>query len=185
MDLYPIKLRYRSNPRQRAIAALARGPTLGCNHWWNWLTSQWRRTVKPKPGFTRQTFDAMGQLNPRSAAFKAQCLLGRWIFQNDLQGSLKGRDMSPNASIPRAAIDLRGGDSSLRESAFVEDAWCGFFRFSLTLPKLLTRNDHKGTGASPAITSSFLNLVMWRYEPWPLQSVSAGITYSAPGGMTW
>ena len=63
MDLYPIKPRYRSNP-VKSIAALARGLRWDAQslvELADRANGMWR-TVKPKPGSTRQTFDAMGQL---------------------------------------------------------------------------------------------------------------------------
>ena len=185
MDLYLIKPRYRSNP-VKSIAALARGLRWDAQllvELADRANGMWR-TVKPKPGSTRQTFDAMGQLKEIHQRLKLN-VFSKVNFPEYLQGSLKGRDYVTNASIHKGkqiliCEDVKGFFPSV-SAAFVEDVWCGFFRFSPDVAKLLTRLTTKdGYVPQGAITSSFLaNLVMWRYEPWlHAKFAQRGITYS-------
>ncbi len=86
MDLYLIKPRYRSNP-VKSIAALARGLRWDAQllvELADRANGMWR-TVKPKPGSTRQTFDAMGQLKEIHQRLKLN-VFSKVDFPEYLQG---------------------------------------------------------------------------------------------------
>lgn len=185
MSLFLIKPRYLASP-VRSITALGRGlrsdgQTLveladRANSLW--------RTVKPKPGSTRQTFDAMGQLKEVHKRLKLN-IFSKVEFPDYLQGSLKGRDYVTNASLHTnkqilICEDVKGFFPSVN-AAYVEDVWCGFFGFAPDVAKLLTKLTTKdGFLPQGAITSSFLaNLVLWRREPLLQAKLhQRGITYS-------
>lgn len=142
------------------------------------------RTVKPKPGSTRETFDAHGPLKALHNELKNR-IFSRVHFPDYLQGSLRGRDYVSNAELHKnkqilICEDVKQFFPSV-SAAFVEDVWGGFFGFSPEVASVLTQLTTKD-GALPqgSITSSFLaNLVMWRREPF-LQAklVAMGVTYS-------
>lgn len=185
MDLYPIKPRYRCNPI-KSLSALARSLSWDAQSLIDLAeraNDMWR-TVKPKPGSTRQTFDAMGPLKEVHQRLKLNVFSGV-DFPEYLQGSLKGRDYVTNASLHKGkqiliCEDIKGFFPSV-SAALVEDVWRGFFRFSPDVAKLLTKLTTKdGYLPQGGITSSFLaNLVMWRYEPsLHAKLAQKGITYS-------
>lgn len=185
MALYINKPRYQSKPITNVNAlALAVGldvPTLlsvaaSANRSY--------RSVRPKPGSTRKTFDALGQLKKIHKRIKEQIFV-KVAFPDYLHGSLKGCDYVTNASLHTnkkilICEDVQSFFPSVRADR-VEDVWSGFFGFSQEVARLLTTLTTKD-GALPqgAITSSYLaNLVLWRDEPF-LQAKLAerGITYS-------
>ena len=185
MGLYLIKPQYRPSPI-RSVAALARGlrwDAQALEELAERANGLWR-TVKPKPGSTRQTFDALGQLKEVHLRLKLN-VFSKVDFPEYLQGSLKGRDYVTNASLHKnkqilICEDVKGFFPSVG-AAFVEDVWCGFFRFAPDVAKLLTKLTTKdGYLPQGAITSSFLaNLVMWRHEPLlHAKLAQRGITYS-------
>mgnify|MGYP000069444926 FL=1 len=185
MALYLNKPSYPCDPI-RTIAALARTLRMSeteliriCDR----ANGSWRM-VKPKPGSTRETFDAHGPLKAIHKQLKNR-IFSRVFFPDYLQGSLKDRDYVSNADLHKnkqilICEDVKKFFPSV-SATFVEDVWQGFFGFSCEVASVLTRLTTKD-GALPqgAITSSFLaNLVMWRHEPL-LQAklASMGITYS-------
>ncbi len=142
------------------------------------------RAVPPKPGSTRETFDARGQLKKIHGQIKNQ-LFARVRFPDYLHGSLKGCDYVTNASLHTnkqilICEDVQSFFPSVMADR-VEDVWRGFFGFSPDVARLLTMLTTKD-GALPqgAITSSYLaNLVLWRDEPTLQAKLAAqGITYS-------
>lgn len=142
------------------------------------------RTVKPKPGSKRETFDALPRLKAVHRRIKTQ-ILERVVFPEYLTGSLKGRDYKANAAIhagQRVLVceDVKGFFPSV-SAAQVNDVWVGFFGFSGEVGQLLTQLTTKD-GALPqgAIPSSFIaNLVLWRVEPLVQAKLAAkNITYS-------
>ena len=142
------------------------------------------RVVPPQPGSTRQTFDAIGLLKEIHRRIKVT-IFANVDFPDYLHGSLKGCDYVTNASLHSnkkllICEDVKKFFPSVG-APFVEDVWCGFFGFSPTVAKLLTKLTTKD-GALPqgAITSSYLaNLVLWRDEPLLHAKFAArGITYS-------
>ena len=185
MDLFLIKPRYRASPI-RSIAALARGLRWDAKalvELAERANGMWR-TVKPKPGSTRQTFDAMGPLKEIHKRLKLN-IFSKVDFPEYLQGSLKGRDFVTNASLHKEkqiliCEDVKGFFPSVR-AVYVEDVWCGFFGFAPEVARLLTQLTTKdGSLPQGSIASSFLaNLVMWRYEPLlHTKLAQRGITYS-------
>ncbi len=99
MGLFLIKPRYQANPI-RSVAALARGLRWNAQALMEMAeraNSMWR-TVKPKPGSTRQTFDAIGPLKEIHKRLKVN-IFSKVDFPEYLQGSLKGRDYVTNASL--------------------------------------------------------------------------------------
>lgn len=142
------------------------------------------RTVRPKPGSTRQTFDAKGVLKEIHRKIKERFFL-KVQFPDYLHGSLKGCDYVTNASLHTnkqilICEDVRSFFPSVKADR-VEDVWRNFFHFSEEVSRLLTALTTKD-GALPqgAITSSYLaNLVLWRDEPLLQAKLAAlGITYS-------
>jgi hypothetical protein len=142
------------------------------------------RTVKAKPGSTRQTFDAIGQLKVIHRRIK-EVIFSNTFFPDYLQGSLKDRDYVTNAKLHSKkqlliCEDVKKFFPSVA-SALVGDVWLGLFRFSPEVAELLTALTTKD-GALPqgAITSSYIaNLAMWRHEPLLHAKLAAcGITYS-------
>ena len=171
MALFLIKPRYQASPI-RSVAALARGLRWDAkalvelaeraNDMWH--------TVKPKPGSTRQTFDARGPLKEVHKRLKLN-IFSKVDFPEYLQGGVKGRDYVTNASLHKdkqvlICEDVKEFFPSV-SAAYVEDVWCGFFGFSPDVAKLLTQLTTKdGCLPQGGIASSFLaNLVMWRHEP--------------------
>lgn len=142
------------------------------------------RSVPPKPGSTRQTFDALGLLKEIHSRIKVR-FFEKVVFPDYLHGSLKGCDYVTNASLHTnkqilICEDIQSFFPSVT-AARVEDVWCGFFGFSAEVARLLTKLTTKD-GALPqgAIPSSYLaNLVLWRDEPLLQAKLAAqGITYS-------
>ncbi|MFS2049036.1 reverse transcriptase family protein [Variovorax sp. Varisp41] len=142
------------------------------------------RTVKPEPGSTRQTFDAIGQLKVAHRRIK-EVIFSNVYFPDYLQGSLKGRDYVTNARLHTnkqilICEDVKKFFPSVKAD-LVADVWLGFFRFSPEVAQLLTALTTKD-GALPqgAITSSYIaNLAMWRHEPLlHAKLADRGITYS-------
>lgn len=142
------------------------------------------RAVPPKPGSTRKTFDALGQLKKIHARIKDQ-FFARVAFPDYLHGSLKGCDYVTNAALHTnkqilICEDVQSFFPSVTAER-VEDVWRGFFGFASDVAQLLTKLTTKD-GALPqgAITSSYLaNLVLWRDEPTLQAKLAAqGITYS-------
>ncbi|MDO9480728.1 MAG: reverse transcriptase domain-containing protein [Hydrogenophaga sp.] len=142
------------------------------------------RSVPPKPGSTRQTFDALGLLKEIHRRIKGR-FFERVIFPDYLHGSLKGCDYVTNASLHTnkqilICEDVQSFFPSVKAER-VEDVWCGFFGFAPDVARLLTKLTTKD-GALPqgAISSSYLaNLVLWRDEPILQAKLAAqGITYS-------
>ncbi|WP_084461444.1 reverse transcriptase family protein [Curvibacter gracilis] len=185
MDLFLIKPRYRASPI-RSIAALARSlrwDALALVDMAERANGMWR-TVKPKPGSIRQTFDAMGPLKEIHQSLKLN-IFSKVDFPEYLQGSLKGRDYVSNASLHKdkqilICEDVKGFFPSVG-AAYVEDVWCGFFGFAPDVAKLLTKLTTKdGCLPQGCIASSFLaNLVLWRHEPLlHAKLAQRGITYS-------
>lgn len=185
MDLFLIKPRYRASPI-RSVAALARSLRWDAKalvELAERANGMWR-TVKPKPGSTRQTFDAMDPLKEVHKRLKLN-IFSKVDFPEYLQGSLKGRDYVTNASLHTdkqvlICEDVKGFFPSV-SAAYVEDVWCGFFGFAPDVAKLLTQLTTKdGCLPQGSIASSFLaNLVMWRYEPFLYAKLAQrGITYS-------
>lgn len=185
MNLSLIKPRYQASPI-RSVAALARSLRWDVA---NLLVmaeranGMWRQ-VKPKPGSTRQTFDAIGPLKEVHKRLKLN-VFSKVEFPEYLQGSLKGRDYVTNASLHKdkqlmICEDVKGFFPSVK-AAYVEDVWCGFFGFAPEVAKLLTQLTTKdGCLPQGSIASSFLaNLVMWRREPLlHAKFAHRGITYS-------
>ncbi len=171
MGLFLIKPRYQANPI-RSVAALARGLRWNAQALMEMAeraNSMWR-TVKPKPGSTRQTFDAIGPLKEIHKRLKVN-IFSKVDFPEYLQGSLKGRDYVTNASLHKdrqilICEDVKGFFPSV-SATYVDDVWCGFFGFAPEVAKLLTQLTTKdGRLPQGGIASSFLaNLVMWRHEP--------------------
>ncbi|WP_312588900.1 reverse transcriptase family protein [Comamonas terrigena] len=185
MDLFPIKPRYRASPI-RSVAALARSLRWDAKalvELADRANGMWR-SVKPKPGSTRQTFDALGPLKEVHQRLKLN-IFSKVDFPEYLQGSLKGRDYVTNASLHKnkqilICEDVKGFFPSV-SAAYVEDVWCGFFGFAPDVAKLLAQLTTKdGCLPQGSIASSFLaNLVMWRYEPLlHAKLAQRGITYS-------
>lgn len=185
MDLYLIKPRYRASPI-RSVAALARGLRWDAQaliELGERANGMWR-TVKPKPGSTRQTFDAIDPLKEIHRRLKRN-VFSKVDFPDYLQGSLQGRDYVTNASLHKdkqilICEDVKGFFPSV-SAAYVEDVWCGFFGFAPEVAKLLTKLTTKdGCLPQGSIASSFLaNLVMWRHEPLlHAKLAQRGITYS-------
>ena len=185
MPLSLIKPCYRCNPI-KSSAALARALQLSVGelHALAERADQSYRTVKPEPGSTRQTFDALGQLKEVHRRIKEVVFVNVY-FPEYLQGSLKGRDYVTNARLHTnkqllICEDVKRFFPSVT-AALVEDVWRGFFRFAPDVAKLLTKLTTK-SGYLPqgAITSSYIaNLVMWRHEPLLQAKFAAlGITYS-------
>lgn len=185
MGLYLNKPSYPCDPI-RTVAALAktlRISTAELLRIADRANASWRM-VKPKPGSTRETFDAHGPLKALHNELKNR-IFSRVYFPDYLQGSLKGRDYVSNADLHKnkqilICEDVKQFFPSV-SAAFVEDVWEGFFRFSGEVSSVLTRLTTKD-GALPqgSITSSFLaNLVMWRREPLLQAKLAAmGIAYS-------
>jgi hypothetical protein len=142
------------------------------------------RVVPPKPGSTRQIFDALGLLKDIHRRIKLT-IFDQVMFPSYLHGSLKGCDYVTNASLHTnkkllICEDVKQFFPSVGLT-FVEDVWCGFFGFSSDVASLLTKLTTKdGTLPQGAITSSFLaNLVLWRDEPLlHAKLATRGITYS-------
>lgn len=142
------------------------------------------RTVKPKPGSTRQTFDANAPLKPLHARIKNAILL-KVAFPDYLTGSLKGRDYKTNASLhTNKSVVICEDVKSFFNSVSAErvyDVWRHFFKFDPTVAQLLTQLTTKdGVLAQGGIPSSFLaNLVLWRDEPLLQAKLQVrGVTYS-------
>ncbi len=142
------------------------------------------RSVPPKPGKTRLTFDALGLLKDIHRRIKVR-FFEKVVFPDYLHGSLKGCDYVTNASLHTKkqiliCEDVQSFFPSVK-AARVEDVWSGFFGFAPEVAKLLTKLTTKD-GALPqgAIPSSYLaNLVLWRDEPLLQARFAAqGITYS-------
>lgn len=142
------------------------------------------RPVPPKPGSTRETFDALGTLKVIHRRIK-DTIFTQVYFPDYLQGSLKQRDYVSNArkhANQQILIceDVKKFFPSIK-AAKVQDVWCAFFGFSLPVAELLTQLTTKdGSLPQGSITSSYLaNLVLWRDEPL-LQAKMAvkGIMYS-------
>lgn len=142
------------------------------------------RTVKPKPGSTRQTFDANGLLKPIHEKIKTAILL-KASFPSYLTGSLKGRNYKANASLhsDKSVVicqDVKGFFGSVSAER-VYDIWRNFFNFDTKVSELLTQLTTKdGVLPQGGIPSSFLaNLVLWRDEPLLHAKLQdRGITYS-------
>ncbi len=185
MALYLNKPSYPCDPI-RTVAALARMLRMSeteLNRICDRANASWRM-VKPKPGSTREMFDAHGPLKAIHNQLKKRIFL-RVYCPDYLQGSLKGRDYVSNADLHKnkqilICEDVKKFFPSV-SATFVEDVWRGFFGFSSEVASVLTRLTTKdGVLPQGAITSSFIaNLVMWRREP-ILQAklASMGITYS-------
>lgn len=185
MGLYLNKPSYPCDPI-RTVAALAKTLRISAAELLriaDRASASWRM-VKPKPGSTRETFDAHGPLKALHKEIKSR-IFSRVHFPDYLQGSLKGRDYVSNAHLHKnkqilICEDVKQFFPSV-SAAFVEDVWEGFFGFSREVAGVLTRLTTKD-GALPqgSITSSFLaNLVMWRREPLLQAKLAAmGITYS-------
>lgn len=142
------------------------------------------RPVKPKPGSTRQTFDARLPLKPLHARIKS-VILSRVVFPDYLTGSLKGRDYKTNASLHtnKAVIiseDVKGFFGSV-SGDLVYDVWHDFFGFNASVARVLTQLTTKD-GALPqgGIPSSYLaNLALWRDEAvMHAKLTERGVTYS-------
>lgn len=142
------------------------------------------RTVKPKPGSKRQTFDATGRLKPIHVKIK-NAILSKVLFPSYLTGSIKGRSYKTNASLHsnKSVIiceDVKGFFGSV-SAELVYDTWRQFFNFDPKVAELLTKLTTKdGVLPQGGIPSSFLaNLVLWRDEPL-LQAKfqNRGVTYS-------
>ncbi len=142
------------------------------------------RAVPPKPGSTRETFDAVGLLKQIHGRIKDQ-LFAKVAFPDYLHGSLKGRDYVTNATLHTnkqilICEDVQSFFPSVKADR-VKDVWRSFFGFSPEVAQLLTMLTTKD-GALPqgARTSSYLaNLVLWRDEPTLQAKLAAqGITYS-------
>ncbi|MDO8441816.1 MAG: reverse transcriptase family protein [Polaromonas sp.] len=142
------------------------------------------RRVKPKPGSTRETFDANGLLKEIHQRIKLRILV-RVYFPDYLHGSIRGRDYFTNAKLHSnkqilICEDVKKFFPSVRTEK-VYDVWRGFFNFSGPVAALLTQLTTKD-GALPqgAIPSSYLaNLVLWKVEPFLQAKLTAqGITYS-------
>ncbi|MET3383040.1 reverse transcriptase family protein [Variovorax paradoxus] len=145
---------------------------------------QMYRKVKPKPGSSRQTFDANAPLKPLHARIK-NTILAKVEFPNYLTGSLKGRDYKTNADLHtnKSVViceDVKGFFNSV-STELVYDLWRNFFKFAPEVAQVLTQLTTKD-GALPqgGIPSSFLaNLVLWRDEPLLQAKLQArGVTYS-------
>ena len=142
------------------------------------------RTVKPKPGSTRQTFDANTLLKPLHVKIK-NVILSNVVFPSYLTGSLKGRDYKTNASLHTnknvvICEDVKGFFGSVSDKQ-VYDIWRNFFKFDPAVAKLLTQLTTKdGVLPQGGVPSSFLaNLVLWRDEPLLQAKLQdRGITYS-------
>ena len=185
MSLFLIKPRYRAS-QIRSVAALARALRWDAHalvEMAERANGMWR-TVKPKPGSTRQTFDAMEPLKEVHKRLKLN-IFCKVDFPEYLQGSLKGRDYVTNASFHQnkqilICEDVKGFFPSV-SATYVEDVWCGFFGFAPDVAKLLTQLTTKdGCLPQGSVASSFLaNLVMWRREPLlHAKLAQRGITYS-------
>jgi hypothetical protein len=185
MNLSLNKPHYRSKPL-RSTAALSRalGVDLDVLQAQAKIASKQYRPVKPKPGSTREVFDAFGLLKDIHRRIKDQ-ILANVDFPNYLQGSLKGRDYVTNAKLHTNKKILFSEDIEKFfpsvKSEKVHDVWNVFFGFSVDVATLLTQLTTKD-GALPqgAVTSSYIaNLALWRDEP-VLQAKleQAGITYS-------
>lgn len=142
------------------------------------------RTVPPKEGSKRETFDARGLLKIIHSRIK-HMIFSNVVFPDYLHGSLKGRDYVSNAKLHTnkqmlICEDVKSFFPSVT-AIRVKDVWCGFFGFSPEVAELLTLLTTKdGKLPQGSITSSYLaNLVLWRDEPL-LQAKLADkrITYS-------
>lgn len=176
---------YRCNPL-KSVAALSRALRIGESELIALADKADRsyRTVKPKPGSTRQTFDAIGQLKEVHRRIK-EVVFANVYFPDYLTGSLKGRDHVCNAALHSnkqllICEDVKKFFPSVT-SNLVEDVWLGFFRCGPDVAQLLTKLTTKdGVLPQGAITSSYVaNLVLWRHEPLLQAKLAArGITYS-------
>ena len=185
MSLCLSKPSYQAKPI-RSIAALARALRWGEQalvQLADRSESMWR-TVKPQPGSTRQTFDAMGQLKELHTRLKLH-IFSKVVFPDYLQGSLAGRDYVTNASLHAKkkiliCEDVKRFFPSVG-AIYIEQVWRDCLGFAPDVARLLTKLTTKG-GYLPqgAITSSFLaNLVLWRHEPLLHAKLKQrGITYS-------
>jgi ribosomal protein S20 len=185
MALYLSKPSYRCKPI-RSVAALARALKSGETELKNLAerANQSYRIVLPKPGSSRQTFDALGALKTIQRRIQIT-FFNNVTFPDYLHGSLKGCDYVTNASLHTnkqllICEDVKKFFPSVSATK-VKDVWCAFFGFSPEVADLLTTLTTKD-GALPqgAITSSYLaNLVLWRDEPLLHAKLAAhGITYS-------
>lgn len=185
MSLYLSKPIYRCEPI-RSVAALARALRLDVDTLVSTANTANKnyRIVPPKPGSTRQTFDAKGHLKEIHRRMKAT-IFGNVVFPDYLHGSLKGCDYVTNASLHTnkqllICEDVKKFFPSVCAEQ-VQDVWCGFFGFAPDVAELLTKLTTKD-GALPqgAIPSSYLaNLVLWRHEPLLHAKLAKhGITYS-------
>ncbi len=147
-------------------------------------TNRSYRRVPPKPGSTRETFDALGILKVIHRRIK-DTIFAKVQFPDYLQGSLKGCDYVSNARkhVNQQILiceDVKKFFPSV-QAVNIEDVWCALFGFSLPVAKLLTQLTTKdGSMPQGAITSSYLaNLVLWRDEPLlHAKMAQKGITYS-------
>jgi len=142
MPLYLNKPSYRCSPI-KSVRALARALGFGEQELLALAGDANRRyrTVKPEPGSTRQTFDAMGQLKVAHRRIK-EVIFANVYFPDYLQGSLKGRDYVTNARLHTnkqilICEDVKKFFPSVR-SELVNDVWLGFFRFSPDVAEVLT-----------------------------------------------
>lgn len=185
MNLSLSKPRYPSEPI-RSTAALSRalGFDITVLEAIAAKASQSYRPVKPKPGSTRETFDAQGRLKEVHQRIKDR-ILAKVYYPEYLQGSLKGRDYVTNARLHTnkkilICEDVKKFFPSLQADK-VQDVWNGLLGFSVEVSTLLTTLTTKD-GALPqgAITSSYLaNLVLWRDEPLLQAKLEKiGVTYS-------
>lgn len=185
MSLYLSKPTYPDSP-VRSVSTLAKA--LRTNEGFlkdlaSRANSLWR-TVQPKPGSNRQTFDAIGPLKQIHRLLK-QTFFRKVHFPPYLQGSVKDCDYVSNATLHQGkqmliCEDVKSFFPSVK-AEFVKDVWCGFFGFSPEVSELLTLLTTKdGQLPQGAITSSYLaNLVMWRREPLlHAKLAEKGITYS-------
>lgn len=185
MSLSLNKPRYKSSPI-RSTTALSRALGLELAVLVNLAnTANGRyRSVKPKAGSTRETFDAIGILKDVHARIKDR-IFCHVYFPDYLQGSLKGRDYVSNARLHAKkkiliCEDVKKFFPSV-SSHKIQDVWSGLLGFSKNVSDLLTALTTKdGSLPQGAITSSFLaNLVLWRDEPLLHAKLEQnGITYS-------
>src|SRR5256885_428038 len=147
MSLCLSKPSYQAKPI-RSIAALARALRWGEQalvQLADRSESMWR-TVKPQPGSTRQTFDAMGQLKELHTRLKLH-IFSKVVFPDYLQGSLAGRDYVTNASLHAKkkiliCEDVKRFFPSVG-AIYIEQVWRDCLGFAPDVARLLT--DRKST----------------------------------------
>lgn len=121
-------------------------------------------------GSVRQTYDACPALKSIQRRIQGH-ILGRVLFPDYLNGSLKGRSTRKNAQPHVGAKIVISEDIAnffpTISPSLVKAMWRGVFGFSDEVSALLSALTTKGDGVPQgAITSPYIaNLVFWAFEP--------------------